>query len=166
MRLRHEPLEIVDKTFPAVLGVLVVAADVNSLLRTNLLAVATENAPELVDLEDQRIAVPFLVLALVSVLLVRRHRWFWRVLFGTQLALVAALAIKDLSFVWPRRFLMVSSYGLLAIVAAHLVGGLQADAERRSLGTAEQLAAQFGVELNARHPGRLAIGHAGDGPGD
>jgi hypothetical protein len=62
-------------------------------------------------------ALPFLVLALVCVLLVRRHRWFWRVLFGAQVALLVALALTNLDFVWPRRFLLVGSYGLVAIIA-------------------------------------------------
>src|SRR3982751_1468251 len=63
VRLRGEPLEVVDEALPAVLGVLVVATDVDRLLRTDLLTVAAEDAAELVDLEQQRVAVPVLVLA-------------------------------------------------------------------------------------------------------
>src|SRR5690606_26386277 len=60
---------------PAVLRVLVVTAQVNGLLRTHLLAVAAEDAAELVNLEDQGIAVPFLVFARNQLDAVRRaHR--------------------------------------------------------------------------------------------
>src|SRR5690348_12404097 len=62
MRLRHEPLEVVDEALAAVLGVLVVPADVDRFLRADFLAVAAEDAAEFVDLEQQRIAVALLVL--------------------------------------------------------------------------------------------------------
>ena len=57
VRLRHQPLEVVDETLAAVLGVLVVPADVDRLFRADFLAVAAEDAAELVDLEHERIAV-------------------------------------------------------------------------------------------------------------
>src|SRR5262249_17865073 len=61
--LRREPLQIVHEPIPRVLRVLVVHAHVNRFLGTNLLAISTEDAPELVDLVDQRIPVALLVLA-------------------------------------------------------------------------------------------------------
>ena len=57
MDLGAEPLEIVDETVPAVFGVLVVDPDVNRLLGADFLAVAAEDAAELVNLLDQRIPV-------------------------------------------------------------------------------------------------------------
>src|SRR3954452_15657969 len=61
MRLRHKALEIVDEALAAVLRVLVVPADVDRFLRADFLAVAAEDAAELVDLEYERIAVALLV---------------------------------------------------------------------------------------------------------
>lgn len=55
---------------------------------------------------------------------------------------------------------------LLARLAAHLGGRLQPAAEGRACGLAEHLAAQLVIELNARHPGGLAVRHAGQGRGD
>src|SRR3954471_10737600 len=72
MRLRHQPLEIVDESLAAVLRVLVVATDVNRLLGTHLLAVPAEDAAEFVDLEDQRIAISRLVLTRDELDAVRR----------------------------------------------------------------------------------------------
>src|SRR5437762_4918340 len=63
MRLIHKPLQIVDESLATVLGVLVVPPDVNGLLGADFLTVAAKDATELVDLEHQRIAIPFLVLA-------------------------------------------------------------------------------------------------------
>src|SRR2546427_13120840 len=63
VRLRAEALEIVDEAVTRVLGVLVMHADVNGFLRTHFLAEAAEHAEELVDLEDQRIAVALFVFA-------------------------------------------------------------------------------------------------------
>src|SRR5512138_508556 len=63
MRLRHQPLEIVHEPFAAVLRVLVVPPDMNRLFRADFLAVATEDAAELIDLEHERIAVALLVFA-------------------------------------------------------------------------------------------------------
>src|SRR5690348_9419493 len=63
MRLRDEPLEIVDKSLAAVLRVLVMPADVNCFLGADFLTVAAEDATELVDLEYERIAVALFVLA-------------------------------------------------------------------------------------------------------
>ena len=63
MGLRLEPLQVVHEAAPAVLGVLEVHAHVDRLLGADLLAVAAEDAAELVDLVDQRVAVALLVLA-------------------------------------------------------------------------------------------------------
>src|ERR1700687_3612536 len=63
VRLIHQALQVVNKSVPAILGILVVAPDVDRLLRANLLAVAAEDAAKLVDLENERVAVAFLVLA-------------------------------------------------------------------------------------------------------
>src|SRR5687768_14592634 len=63
MRLRHQPLEIVHEPVAAVFRVLVMPAYVNRLFGTHFLAVATEDAAELVDLEHQRVPIAFLVLA-------------------------------------------------------------------------------------------------------
>src|SRR4051812_16030775 len=63
MGLRHQPLEVVHEALAGVFRVLVVPANVDRLLRTHFLAVAAEDAAELVDLEHQRIAVALLVLA-------------------------------------------------------------------------------------------------------
>src|SRR5437867_1174782 len=63
MRLRHQSLEIVDESFARVLGVLVVASDVDRFLRADLLTVTAEDAAELVDLEHQRIPIPVLIFA-------------------------------------------------------------------------------------------------------
>src|SRR5688572_27294350 len=63
MRLRHQALEVVDVSLAAVLRVLEMAADVDRFLGTDLLAIAAENAAELVDLEQERIAIALLVLA-------------------------------------------------------------------------------------------------------
>src|SRR5687767_11582324 len=63
MRLGAEPLQIVDEPVARVLRVLVVHADVNRLFRAHFLAVAAEDAAELVDLVNQGIAVSLLVFA-------------------------------------------------------------------------------------------------------
>src|SRR5437899_5865203 len=63
MRLRRQPLEIIDEPVARVFRVLVVHADVNRLFGAHFLAVAAEDAAELVDLVDQRIAVSRFVLA-------------------------------------------------------------------------------------------------------
>src|SRR6185437_3155832 len=63
MRLRHQPLEVVDEALAAVFGILIVASDMDRFFRTHLLAVAAEDAAELVDLEHERIAIAILVLA-------------------------------------------------------------------------------------------------------
>src|ERR1700741_4308962 len=63
MRLIHQPLQVIDETFAAVLRVLVMAADTGCFLRAGFLAVATEDAAEFVDLENERVAIPFLILA-------------------------------------------------------------------------------------------------------
>src|SRR5206468_4303366 len=58
MRLCRQALEIVDEAVAGILGVLVVHPDVDRFLRAHFLAVAAEDATELVDLVNQRIAVP------------------------------------------------------------------------------------------------------------
>src|ERR1700691_6050717 len=63
MRLRHQSLEVVHEPVAAVFGVLVVAPDVDRLFGADFLAIAAEDAPELVDLEHQRVAVALFVLA-------------------------------------------------------------------------------------------------------
>src|SRR5581483_1059108 len=63
VRLRDEPLEVIDEPFPTVVGILVVPADVDRFLRAHFLAVAAEDAAELVDLEHERIAITLLVFA-------------------------------------------------------------------------------------------------------
>lgn len=61
----------------------------------------------------------FLALGLLALVLLRRHRWFWRTLVAMQLALVVALAMKSVDWVWPRRFLMVTGYSFALIVALY-----------------------------------------------
>jgi len=61
----------------------------------------------------------FLILSLASAVLLRRNRWFWRSLFAIQLGLVAALAMKNVEWVWPRRFLTVTGYGFAVIIALY-----------------------------------------------
>src|ERR1700694_5260060 len=63
VRLIHQALQVVDKAFPAVLRILVVASDVDRLFRTNFLTEAAEDAAKLVDLEDEWVAVALFVLA-------------------------------------------------------------------------------------------------------
>src|SRR5439155_25392261 len=72
MRLRRQPLEIVDETFPAVLRILVMAADVNRFFGTHLLAVSAEDAAELVDFENEWITIPFFVFSRHELDAVRR----------------------------------------------------------------------------------------------
>src|SRR6266581_3266833 len=62
VRLRAQPLQVVHEAVARVLGVFVVHADVDRLFGADFLAVAAEDAAELVDLVDQRVAVPVLVL--------------------------------------------------------------------------------------------------------
>src|SRR5215204_1858199 len=72
MRLRHEPLEIIHEPLAAVLRVLVMATHVDRFLRANFLAIATEDAAELIDLEYERVAVALLVLTRHELDAVRR----------------------------------------------------------------------------------------------
>src|SRR5881394_4442793 len=72
MCLRRQPLEIVDKPVARVFRVLVVHADMNRLFGAHFLAVAAEDAAELVDLVDQRIAVSRFVLARYELDAIRR----------------------------------------------------------------------------------------------
>src|SRR5437016_7375696 len=76
MGLRHQPLEVVDEPFAAVFRILIVPPDVDRLFRAHLLAIAAENAAELVDLEDEWIAVAVLVLTWNELDAIRRaYRW-------------------------------------------------------------------------------------------
>src|SRR6476646_3792859 len=76
MRLRHQPLEVVHEPFAAVFRILIMPADVDRFLRANLLTIAAENAPKLVDLEQQGIAIALLVFARYELDAVRwTHRW-------------------------------------------------------------------------------------------
>ncbi len=69
---------------------------------------------------DPWIDLPIVVVAgIASVIFVTRNRWFWRCVFTVQVALIVALAMKDVGFVWPRRFLMVEFCCLLAIAALY-----------------------------------------------
>src|SRR2546423_1867123 len=63
VRLIHQALQIVNESFAAVFRVLVMPTEVDRFLGTNLLAVPAENATELIDLEHQRVTIPFLVLS-------------------------------------------------------------------------------------------------------
>src|SRR5262249_30191509 len=56
-----------------------------------------------------------LVLALVSLVLIRRERWLLRVTFLAQLGLVVLLAFYDASLLRPRRAMLVGSYGILLV---------------------------------------------------
>src|SRR5256885_16575067 len=80
MCLSAQPLEIVHEPVARVLRVLVMHPDVDRLLGAHLLAVAAEDAAELVDLVDQRIAVAVLVLSRHELDAVRRAN------LGTQAA--------------------------------------------------------------------------------
>jgi len=51
---------------------------------------------------------------------------------------------------------------LFARIAAHFLAGLQTGAECGSFRLAENHAAVAVIKLNAAHPGRFAIGHAGN----
>src|SRR5256885_12522448 len=62
VRLIHQALQIVNESFAAVLGVLVMPTEMDSLLGANLLAVSAENATELIDLEHEWVTIPLLVL--------------------------------------------------------------------------------------------------------
>src|SRR5687767_8501997 len=61
--LGHQPVQVVDEALARILGILVVLAHVDRLDRTHLLAHAAEDAAELVDLVNDRIAVALIVLA-------------------------------------------------------------------------------------------------------
>ena len=53
--------------------------------------------------------------------------------------------------------------GVVAVGAAHGLGGAQAGAERRALRFSEKRAAEVRQQLDARHARGLAVRHAGDG---
>jgi hypothetical protein len=69
---------------------------------------------------DQWIGLPTVFVAgVASVMLVRHNRWFLRSVFAVQVALIVALAMHSVGAVWPRRFLMVEFYCLVAIAALY-----------------------------------------------
>src|SRR5687768_156105 len=117
VRLCHQSLEVVHEPLSAVLGILVVPPDVDRFLGAHLLAVAAEDAAELVDLEDQRVAVALLVLTRDELDAVRGTyggtqpaRDALRLArFGGEHAMRAAPPLRD-------RFL------LLRVLRGHLVG--------------------------------------------
>ena len=59
----HEPVQIVHKTVPCILGILEVQTDMDGLDRAYFLAHPAENTPKLVDLVDNRISISLIVLA-------------------------------------------------------------------------------------------------------
>src|SRR5690606_39689326 len=63
MCLCHQPFKVINKTCTTVLRDLVMASQVNRLFRTHFLAIAAEDTAELVNLEDEGVAVASLVLA-------------------------------------------------------------------------------------------------------
>jgi hypothetical protein len=71
------------------------------------------------------IDLPILILCgALGVLLVRRERWFWRLMLAAQVALLVPLALRrGIDGVWPRRFLMVDFYALAAALALWLEWG-------------------------------------------
>src|SRR5665213_1953500 len=56
-------LRVTNVTFATVLGIFIVLANVNRVFRADFLTVATEDAPEFIDLEDERVAIAVLVLS-------------------------------------------------------------------------------------------------------
>lgn len=70
-------------------------------------------------LVEQRIDLPaVLVLGIASLALIRRERVFWWVVVGAQVGLVFMLALKNPTFVWPRRCVLLLAYATMAIAAA------------------------------------------------
>jgi hypothetical protein len=65
------------------------------------------------------IDLPILIICgALSALLLRRERWFWRLMLAAQVALLVLLALhRGIDGVWPRRFLMVDFYALAAALA-------------------------------------------------
>jgi hypothetical protein len=59
------------------------------------------------------------VAGVASAILLTRNRWFFRGLFAFQVLLIIALAMKDVGYVWPQRFLVVDFYCLVAIAALY-----------------------------------------------
>src|SRR5205085_5198922 len=103
MRLRHHPLQVVDELFAAVFGVLVMPSQVDRLFRADLLAIAAEDAAELIDLEHERIPIAILVLTRNELDAVR---WTYRrtqtagdalrfAVFGREHAMCAAPARRE-----------------------------------------------------------------------
>ena len=62
MVLLHEAVQIVNEPLPSVFSVLKVDTYVNGLHGTDLLAHPAEDAPELVDLVDDGVPIPLVVL--------------------------------------------------------------------------------------------------------
>lgn len=63
MILLHESIQVVDKLIPSVLRIFEVNADVDSLYGAHFLAHSTKNASKLVDLIDNGISVPHIILS-------------------------------------------------------------------------------------------------------
>ena len=61
MILFHEAIEVIDEALPSVFGILEVDADVDRFDRADLLTHSAEDAPELVDLVHDGIAVPLVI---------------------------------------------------------------------------------------------------------
>jgi len=73
-----------------------------------------------------QIDIPVLTLAgIVSALVVRRHRWFWRVLLLAQLGMIASIELNrnpvsfGVHWVWPRRTLLCSFLCVAVAAAAY-----------------------------------------------
>jgi hypothetical protein len=61
--LLHKSIQVVDKLIPSVLRIFEVNTNVDSLYWANFLAHSTENASKLVDLIDDGISVPHIILS-------------------------------------------------------------------------------------------------------
>ncbi len=58
------------------------------------------------------------VVGAVATVLVRPDGWLWRLLLAAQIGLVMVLALqRDVTGVWPRRFVVLDLYALVAVVA-------------------------------------------------
>src|SRR5260370_10356836 len=150
--LRAQPLEVVHEPVARELGVLVVHADVDGLLRAHFLAVAAEDAAELVDFVDQRVPVPLLILPGDELDAVGRadlRTQPARHAFGPSL-LVGQHAVRAAP---ARRQRPVLGALLLGVLHRHL--GPEQAAER------EQHALQRGAHVRRPRPGPLHHLHGG-----
>ena len=62
MVLLHEPVQVVHEPISGIFGVLEMDPYMDRLHRADLLAHATEDAPEFVDLVDDGVSVPLVIL--------------------------------------------------------------------------------------------------------